>query len=103
MKKFALLSMLLSLGLFVAGCGDTTQKPKPAGVGGGGPPQGMPNTGAPDTTTPDATDGATDDADMKDGADATEPAGDTDANTDTDANPSDTETDAAAPTENDKE
>lgn len=98
MKKFALLSMLLSLGLFVAGCGDTTQKPKPAGVGG--PPQGMPNTGAPDTTTPDATD----DADMKDGADATEPAtGDTDANTDTDANPSDTETDAAAPTETDKE
>ena len=52
MKKLALLSTLLSLGLFVVGCGETS-KPKPAGAPPMNPPTnaGTPPAGEPATTT----------------------------------------------------
>ena len=103
MKKIALLSALLSLGLFVAGCDN---KPKPAGTGAGaggagmtGPAPSTVNTDNTDTTTPDA---MPHDADMKDGADANGAAtGDTDGAADADAaNP---DTDAADATKDKEE
>ena len=51
MKKLALLSTLLSLGLFVTGCGETSKPKPPAPVN---PPM---NTGTPPAGEPDATTG----------------------------------------------
>jgi PBP1b-binding outer membrane lipoprotein LpoB len=48
MKKLAALSMLLGLGLFVTGCGETKPAPKPSGA----PPAVTPETKPGDTTEP---------------------------------------------------